>query len=364
MGPRKATIFYGGFLHKAGGAFMHATSIKKELERLGWQVSLITLDSIPIWCRYLPHLTQILFNFIKMPLGFAYKGKITRLLYKLYFSIEDNLRIFEDIYIAWNSTVPSVTILHAVWSDNLQTFSLKTGVENKLKEVESKLINKIEHPIVTVSYPYLNYLKEEHFKNYALRNLGVIELGVDYLAFNNSRGALTDKKSIVYVGALEARKNVLFLLKVYEALYRTDSEYKLTIIGDGPEKEVLYDFSKDKQLKVSFLGKLSHEVVLKELYQHSIYLHTSVKESFSYSLLEAKLAGLKTCAFSGLQVPSEFIDVPVLSFSIDDWCKSILNIGSAPERFNRSRYSVKEMTLSTLNLVDMPTVSASNIHSH
>ena len=158
MGPRKATIFYGGFLHKAGGAFMHATSIKKELERLGWQVSLITLDSIPIWCRYLPHLTQILFNFIKMPLGFAYKGKITRLLYKLYFSIEDNLRIFEDIYIAWNSTVPSVTILHAVWSDNLQTFSLKTGVENKLKEVESKLINKIEHPIVTVSYPYLNYL--------------------------------------------------------------------------------------------------------------------------------------------------------------------------------------------------------------
>ena len=142
MGAIKATIYYGGFLHKAGGAFMHAICIKKELEKLGWQVSLITLDSLPIWCRYLPHITQILFNLIKMPLGFAYKGKITRLLYKQYFLIEDNFRIFEDIYIAWNSKVPSVTILHAVWSDNLQTYSLKTGVENKLKKVESRIINK------------------------------------------------------------------------------------------------------------------------------------------------------------------------------------------------------------------------------
>ena len=209
----------------------------------------------------------------------------------------------------------------------------------------------------------MNYLKDEHFKSYVLRKLDVIELGVDYLNFTNSRGTLRDKKSIVYVGALEARKNVLFLLKVYEVLYKTDSEYKLTIIGDGPEREILYDFAIDRQLNISFLGKLSHEMVLKELYRHSIYLHTSVKESFSYSLLEAKLVGLKTCAYSGLQVPSEFIDVPVLTFAIDDWCEAITNIESAPERFNPSRYSVEKMTLSTINLVDLPVVSLSKFHS-
>ena len=49
------------------------------------------------------------------------------------------------------------------------------------------------------------------------------------------------------------------------------------------------------------LGRLDHDSVIEEASSAAlIYLHTSVKESFSFALLEAKLAGLSTCAYQGL----------------------------------------------------------------
>ena len=50
---------------------------------------------------------------------------------------------------------------------------------------------------------------------------------------------------------------------------------KLTIIGDGPERQKLAKFVKVNGLSVSFLGRLSHEKVVSELRKHGIYLHTS-----------------------------------------------------------------------------------------
>ncbi len=156
--------------------------------------------------------------------------------------------------------------------------------------------------------------------------------------------------SIIFVVSLEARKNVIFLLKIFKKLISINNEYKLTIIGDGPEKNKLIEFAKENRLPVNFLGRLSHSMVMDELSNHQIYLHTSVKESFSYSLLEAKLAGLKTCASSDLQVPAEFIDVSISSFKVDDWCSAILNIDYYKDSFNAQNYSVERMTLSTCRM--------------
>lgn len=349
MITNSAIIYYGGFLHKSGGVTVHARTLDRQLRKMGWNVLIVSLESLPVWCRYIPHLTEKLINLLRKPLGFLYKGYVTRFLYKLLFDIQADVRIFEDIYVAWNSGIPSVVVLHAAWSDNLQSFVISPTLQHQLRKAEVSLINKLEHPVVTVSQPYLKYLTEKHFAKYLLRKIDVIELGLEQSNFPAPISAKIDRRSIVYCGTLEARKNIFFLMEVFKKLSKIDPKFKLCIIGDGPDKESLFRFAADNSsLQISFLGKLSHEQVLTELPRHGIYVHTSVKESFSYSLLEAKLSGLITCAHSGLEVPMDFVDVAVGTFEVDDWCNSILGINWKADKFDSAFYSAERMTISTL----------------
>jgi len=348
---KKAVIYYGGFLSKSGGAFFHASNLEAELIRQGWAVEVITLDNLPIWCRYLPHLISKGINFFYAPFGFLYKASLTKMLYKIYFDKKTNLRVFEDIYLAWNSLTPTITMLHAVWSDNLQAFSI---TDKRLKTFlgrEAKLINQIAHPLVTVSYPYRDYINRQHFAGSLVKKINVIELGVDQSIFNTFGKADHMEKSIVYCGALEPRKNVSFLLEVFKKIYASDPEYSLTIIGDGPDRALLKSFASKHQLPVNFLGRLTNDDALAELHKHEIYVHTSVKESFSYSLLEAKLAGLTTVAYSKLQIPEEFIDVGIDSFHVEDWYSGIINSKHSFNKFDGSKFKVEKMTQATLNLI-------------
>lgn len=348
MKNKSALIFYGGFLSKSGGVFSHVLAIEKELSNCGWDVVVITLDSLPVWCRYAPHVVEKIVNSIFRPFGYLYKGRVTRMLYKFFFKEKSDLCIFEDIYISWNSESPSITVLHAAWSDNLQAYSIKEKHIKRLKKFEAKLINNIKHPAVTVSYPYQAFLEKEHYSEMLSKKIDVIELGIDQSKF--IKNSEKNSKSIVYSGSLEARKNLLFLLKVFKKLAEIDSSFKLTIIGDGPERDELLNFVRVHSLSVVFLGRLSHNEVHLEICRHGLYLHTSTKESFSYSLLEAKLAGLKTCAYVNLQVPPEFIDIGISSFDVDEWCAGIVSIGSSHNKFEAEKYSVKKMTLSTVRM--------------
>ena len=278
----EVNIFYGGFRSKAGGAFNHASSIEKEFLEIGWKVTIVTLDSLPVWCRYLPHLVQRSINYIRLPFGFLFKAYITKSLYEFFFNNNVDLRIFEDIYIAWDSNIPSVTVLHAVWSDNFQAYSIKESQLKKFKTSETSLINKLLQPVITVSQPYLNYLLHDHFLGDISKDINVIELGIDQAEFIKYKRSVKNNKKIIYTGALEARKNLFFLLEVMNELIKADSTYSLTLVGDGPDRFLLEKYVKKNDLPVSFLGKLKHAQVVSELFNHSIYVHTSVKVFFFF----------------------------------------------------------------------------------
>ena len=352
MQSRVAVIYYGGF-SRFGGVFSHVTALGNGLTAMGWTVVIVTLDRLPIWCRYVPHLVEVIINVFNRPLGYYYKGNVTRWLYQLFFDGPADLRIFEDIYISWNSTFPSVTILHAVWSDNLHSCPVNMQQERKLKVLEAQAIENIDHPIATVSVPYWKYIVDVHFERHLAKIIDVVELGISQSGCEIGGCRRRIGKSIIFVGALEARKNVLFLLRVYAKLVAVDPDFKLTIVGDGPERDTLVRFVEDQGVNVTFLGALNHSEVLFELRQHQIYLHTSVKESFSYSLLEARLMGLMTCAYAELQVPSEFIDIKIAKFEVDEWCNGIWNIDWEVEgTFVAENYTVEKMTAATLRLTE------------
>jgi glycosyltransferase involved in cell wall biosynthesis len=330
---------------------MHALAMEKELIATGWQVRVICLDSLPVLVRYLPHLVEKVINLLVMPLGYYYKGRLTGFLYRKLIRERADFYLFEDVYLSWNVKSPAVTVLHAVWSDNLQAFALTNSMVRRLIRREAAAIAAIEHPIATVSQRYRNYLEAMHFAHSPLqRPLEVIELGLDISRFPPNRYPPV-ARSLVYCGALEPRKNVAFMLEVFERIVVADPNASFTIIGDGPDGQRLERIAAMRGLKVNFKGRLSHELVISELQRHSIYLHTSTKESFSFSLLEAKLCGLRTFALAHLEVPEVFIDEGLTSFDADEWAARIL-ASDLTTRYtvNLSDFSAERMTARTLRL--------------
>lgn len=343
---RRAIIYYGGFLHRAGGAFSHAIDLADGLRARGWSVRIVTLDDLPWPWRYVPHLLAHAVNLVRPPLGFWWKDRVTGRLYRRFLGEDADLVVFEDIYMAWASRTPSVTILHAVWSDNLQGRRVRKGALARLKRKEVEAIEALgaRQAVVTVSGPYARFLAQDHFEG-RLPVPAVIELGVRQPEAPTRKPR---RKSLVYVGALEPRKNVAFLLEVYAAVRERDADHRLTIVGDGPELVRMKQLARDGGLPVAFLGKLPREAARRELSKHDLYVHTSTKESFSYALLEAKLAGLTTCAYAGLQVPAEFIDLPVHGFTVDAWRDTILAARPQAKAFNAATFSLERMTERTL----------------
>lgn len=343
---KKIQIFYGGFKFVKGGVNSHSISLKQEFEKF-YDVSLITLDDLSIIFRFIPHLIEKIVNFFFLPLGFFYKGICTKILFKFFFDRNCDYRIFEDIYISWNSNIPSLTMLHAVWSDNLQKYKLEKKVINKLKLKEINKINKINHPVGIVSEPYKNFILNKHFSKKIKKNFSVIELGIKEKCIIKKKKE--KKKSLIYVGSLESRKNVFFLLKLFKKIHKFDSDYRLTIIGDGPDKKKLLLFVKKNYLPVKFLGNKDQNEIFKELSNHEIYIHTSTKESFSLSLLEAKISGLITVAFKNLEVPKEFIDIGLEDFRINRWFNKIISKNKINKKIDENKYLIKNTAKKLIN---------------
>jgi len=354
---RLAIIIYGGFSARGGGVFTHVRTVERELKRRGWRVRIITLDTLPLFLRFFPHIVEKFFNFFAMPLGFFYKGRLTRFLYRLIIREVADLYIFEDIYLSWPVDGPAVTFLHAIWSDNLQAYCLEQGVIDGLVSREAAIINQIEHRVVTVSFPYRNYLEYSHFRDNAIaRSICVVELGLDIDKFPLIARPVF-ARSMIFCGSLEARKNLLFMLQVLELVSEVDPTATLTIIGDGPDRRSLEKVAYDRQLSVNFKGRLSNDSVIDELQRHSIYLHSSIKESFSLALLEAKLCGLTTCALSDLQVPNDFIDLGFESFDARLWARAILSVQQSTMSPKLREFSARRMVDSILDVACVENVS-------
>lgn len=348
---QKATIYYGGFAFRGGGAFMHANVLRNELQLAGWDVELITLERLPLPLRFLPHALGKICNLLIPPMGFYYKDRLTGLLYKMLFNRKADLRIFEDVYLSWNSNTPSATLLHAVWSDNLQSITASEAGVKRLVKAEERAIDSITHPIITVSDAYRDFLAKSHAGSFRMPAISVVPLGLELAAFDDLSEPHGADKSLVFCGSLESRKNLRFLLGVFRKLHESDAGYRLTIIGDGPDRADLERYSVQQALPVIFRGRLGRVDVISELRQHSLYVHPSVKESFSFALLEAKLTGLKTVAYKGLEVPAEFIDVPVASFEEADWLAAIRQADEVtPMNVDALAYSSTRMMQTTLAL--------------
>ena len=130
---------------------------------------------------------------------------------------------------------------------------------------------------------------------------------IDYVPSNTS--PLTSKR-IVSVGRLSPEKGYLDLLKIYNEVMKKYSDWKLDIIGDGVQKELLEEYILKHNLNdnVTLHGFQKKDYIDEILHKSSIYVMTSHTESFGIVLLEAMSHGVPCIAFDSAEGARELIN--------------------------------------------------------
>lgn len=120
--------------------------------------------------------------------------------------------------------------------------------------------------------------------------VSVIPNGVDFSVFN-SNNKLRDKFSIVTTSRLVYKNGIDTLIK---ALSFLPPQFKLIIIGDGPDKNKLIKLTSDLNLsaRVSFLGSLNQTKIVEYLNTSGVFVRVSRSEGLGNSFLEAMACDL------------------------------------------------------------------------
>lgn len=119
-------------------------------------------------------------------------------------------------------------------------------------------------------------------------------------AFLNER--LTSKRGrkieLLHVSMLDQNKNVKLILQAFREAFRGDTDVRLTIGGDGPERRRLQDLSRKLGIndQVRFSGRLTRDQVRREMARADAFLLSSRYETFSVVLIEAMAMGLPLIA--------------------------------------------------------------------
>lgn len=176
---------------------------------------------------------------------------------------------------------------------------------------KNKYIRKIIKSLKNIDYfmPASKQLLEIYKEKLKKKNIKCIYIPHCLSVYPEEISDLTNK-NIISVGRLSQEKGFLDLIDVFEKVSKNNPDWHLLIAGDGQEREKIENKIQQKNLqeKVALLGFVKQEQLNKLFLQSSIYVMTSIHESFGLVLIEAESYGLPLLAFDSAQGPKEIIE--------------------------------------------------------
>lgn len=132
-----------------------------------------------------------------------------------------------------------------------------------------------------------------------IEGISVLPNWVDTEVFSPNTGAETFPNSIISIGRLHADKRYDLLIKSCVLI----PNCRLTIVGEGPEKNNLISLAKSLAVDLSLPGIISHEALPVLLRKHKVFALTSKREGHPKSAIEALSCGVPcvSVAAAGLQ---------------------------------------------------------------
>jgi phosphatidyl-myo-inositol alpha-mannosyltransferase len=191
-------------------------------------------------------------------------------------------------------------LLQRSTSVNIATFHSKVP-----ETIMARTIVKVVNPYMKSVLKYLHIMTavSESGAEYAAgltdQPITIIPNGIDLSKYKMAAKRKKSERTILYVGRLERRKGVKYLLQAFQLLEQQNNDVRLIIAGDGPDREKLELLAEDLKLqKIDFLGYISEDLKLKLLSEADLFCSPALYgESFGIVLLEAMATG--TVAVAG-----------------------------------------------------------------
>lgn len=161
--------------------------------------------------------------------------------------------------------------------------------------------------------------------------------------------------NIIFVGRLSYVKGVDLLIDAFNQIQKINSNVRLTIVGDGEEKQNLTNKSKQLgiQDKIYFAGRQSN--VIDWLDKADIFVYPSIwQEGFGISVVEAMARGCIPVTFNNGGLPeiiedgkNGFLVEKITSTSLADKILKVLSIKSKDDIINNainraSRFNIND----------------------
>lgn len=195
----------------------------------------------------------------------------------------------------------SAQILARSTAVNVATFHAKLP-ETMMIRTMAKVITPYTKPILKYidSFTAPSDAAAEYVCSLTDEPVAIIPNGIDLKDYTLPEKFSDNKKSktILYIGRLEGRKGVKYLLHAFKELSQKHPDVSLVLGGDGVDRAKLEMLAEDLELKnVTFLGYVSHADKLKYLKSCDLFCAPALfGESFGVVLLEAMATGLVTVA--------------------------------------------------------------------
>ncbi|NQU29982.1 MAG: glycosyltransferase family 4 protein [Anaerolineae bacterium] len=141
---------------------------------------------------------------------------------------------------------------------------------------------------------------------YGLKNnFTVIPTGIDLEAYRTANEKKIRKKKhwkndivMISVGRLASEKNWEVLLNAVALVLKDVPQFRLVLIGDGPDRKELEDLTKELRIRkrVTFLGALAFSEIPAYMKAANLFGFASITETQGLATLEAMAAGLPVVA--------------------------------------------------------------------
>ncbi len=139
--------------------------------------------------------------------------------------------------------------------------------------------------------------------------ISLIPTGIDLKLYQEADGSMLrkslgwqDKQILVSTGRLAWEKNWKVLLLATAEVMAKETDVRLLLIGDGPQKDELVNFSKDLGIfeRIYFAGMLPFDSVPEYLKAADLFCFASINETQGLVTMEAMAAGLPVVAVNSM----------------------------------------------------------------
>ncbi|HIF9463045.1 TPA: glycosyltransferase [Photobacterium damselae] len=158
----------------------------------------------------------------------------------------------------------------------------------------------------------IDLLKALNFKGSIHITHGVGLLNPSFYQIVSEKEFKNIDKKFIYVGRLSSEKNIRYLIDAFNL-----NGKNLTIVGDGPELNYLYELANKN---ITFSGYVNNKKIKKLLLEHDVFILPSFSEVWGLVVEEALFSGLPVLVSENVGCKFDLVESPKsgLVFKLND----------------------------------------------